>query len=52
VELCIYNSDCPGTQICNAKQQCQSECNEPRDCPYPRVCIVDSGLCELPDGGF
>lgn len=48
-ELCIYDSDCPAEPfpfVCAFDGTCQIECNEPRDCVNPRMCVEN--LCVLP----
>jgi len=50
---CVYNSDCPGGQVCGIDALCRDPCNADRDCIAGQLCVV--GTCaeprELTDAG-
>jgi len=45
--LCVYNSECPGEQICGRDGQCRDECVSDKDCVTDQICAQAS--CALPE---
>ena len=44
---CVYNSECPGQQICGNDGECRDECATDKDCVQDQLCVQAS--CALPE---
>jgi len=44
---CVYNSECPGQQICGNDGECRDECATDKDCVQDQLCAQAS--CALPE---
>jgi hypothetical protein len=43
---CLYNSDCPGRQVCGVDARCRDQCAVDRDCLEGQACVT--GTCAEP----
>jgi hypothetical protein len=50
---CVYNSECPGAQICGRDGECRDECETDKDCVPDQLCVSSSCALaeELDDEG-